>query len=195
MEIKTGDLPRALLTFAVRRMPADRRDWGAGMLAELALLQNRSTRWRFALGCARVALFPPRQEGLIIYMIKNILTNPRAAALIGLVLALPIPLILLISSYDIEPLNSFLKSLFTEAGGPVNNTFALIFLLGGLMLLPVAAVITLRPVVSALRAGAGVTANPVNLLLGASILIFIVSIAITFIVDQYPCWIGVPNCD
>ena len=156
MEIKTRDLPRELLTFVVRRMPADRRDWGAAMLAELAQLQNPSTRWRFALGCAQVALFPPQPGGLMSNAIKIIFTNPRTAALIGLLLSLPLPLILLIATFDIEPLNSFIKSLFTEAGGPVNNTFAIIFLISGLLLLPLAAIITLRPIVRGLRAGAGV---------------------------------------
>jgi hypothetical protein len=192
MGINARDIPRHLLTLAVRRMPAERRDWGRAMLAELAQLQNVSTRWRFALGCAQTALFPPRRGGLMNKTIKKSFNNPHAAALIGLILSLPLPSILLIASFEIEPLNSFLKSLFTEAGGPVNSTFAIIFFLGGLMLLPVAAIITLRPVVRGLRAGAGVTANPVNLLLGAAIFIFI---TIVFIVDQYPCWIGVPNCD
>jgi hypothetical protein len=176
-------------------MPAGRRDWGAAMLAELAQLQNPSARWRFALGCAQAALFPPGRGGLMNDTIKKSIANPRAAALIGLILSLPLPSILLIASFEIEPLNSFLKSLFTEAGGSRNSTFAIIFLLGGLMLLPIAAVITLRPVVRGLRAGAGVTANPVNLLLGAAIFIFLATITIVFVVDQYPCWVGVPNCD
>ena len=195
MGIDARDIPRHLLTLAVRRMPAERRDWGRAMLAELAQLQNPSTRWRFALGCAQAALFPPRRGGLMNHNLKNILTNPRAAALIGLLISLPLPLILLISTFDIEPLNSFIKSWFTEANGPRNSAFAIVYLIGGLLLLPLAAIITLRPVVRGMRAGAGVSANPVNLLLGAAILIFITSITIVFIVDQYPCWIGVPNCD
>jgi hypothetical protein len=54
MRISLADIPRLLLTVAVRRMPVERREWGEAMLAELAQLQNKSTRWRFALGCARV---------------------------------------------------------------------------------------------------------------------------------------------
>lgn len=195
MGIDARDIPRHLLTLAVRRMPAERRDWGRAMLAELAQLQNPSTRWRFALGCAQAALFPPRQGGLMNDTIKKSFNNPRAAAFIGLLLSLPLPSILLIATFDIEPLNSFLKSWFTEANGPRNSAFAIVYLIGGLMLLPLAAIITLRPVVRGMRAGAGVSANPVNLLLGAAILIFITTITIIFIVDQYPCWIGVPNCD
>lgn len=58
------DWPAQLLTSAVRRMPVERGEWGAAMLAELATLQQPFARWRFALGCAWVALFPPRQRHL-----------------------------------------------------------------------------------------------------------------------------------
>jgi hypothetical protein len=54
------DGPAWLLATAVRGLPADRRDWGTAMTAELGHLTARPARWRFALGCARVALFPPR---------------------------------------------------------------------------------------------------------------------------------------
>jgi hypothetical protein len=54
------DRARSLLSLAVRRLPPDRRDWGQAMLAELDQLQGRAARWRFTLGCVRVALAPPR---------------------------------------------------------------------------------------------------------------------------------------
>ena len=126
---------------------------------------------------------------------RNIFANPRAAALIGLILSLPLPFILLVAWFEIEPLQSYLKYWFMESSSPRNSTFAIIFFLSSLLLLPVAAVITLRPAVQRMRVGAGVAANTVNLLLGAAILVFLTTIVVTFIVDQYPCWIGVPNCD
>lgn len=58
------DWPSLLLSFAVRRMPTERGEWGAAMLAELAQLQQPFARWRFALGCMRVALFLTRQRWL-----------------------------------------------------------------------------------------------------------------------------------
>lgn len=58
------DGPGRLLASAVQRMPEERRDWGAAMLAELGQLQRSSSRWWFALSCVRVALFPPRRNGL-----------------------------------------------------------------------------------------------------------------------------------
>ncbi len=68
------DTPGLLLTIAVRRMPAERCEWGEAMLAELAQLQNPSARWRFALGCVCVALFPPRKGGLLQIIMNNHMT-------------------------------------------------------------------------------------------------------------------------
>jgi hypothetical protein len=55
------DAPARLLATAVRRLPADRRPWGQAMLTELAEVPAGPQRWRFALGCTQVALFPPRR--------------------------------------------------------------------------------------------------------------------------------------
>ncbi|MGH9753714.1 MAG: hypothetical protein ACREA2_13115 [Blastocatellia bacterium] len=87
--ISLANTPRLLLTIAVRMMPAERREWGAAMLAELAQLQNPSTRWRFALGCARVALFPPRKgDGSLIGGIMSVyLRKARGVIGIGLIWA------------------------------------------------------------------------------------------------------------
>jgi hypothetical protein len=87
------DGPGLLLTRAVRLMPAERGEWGAAMLAELARLQHPTTRWRFALSCARVALFPPRKDGVLQtvmnYKLEGIIATLGSAALIGLILVLP----------------------------------------------------------------------------------------------------------
>jgi hypothetical protein len=52
------DGPRWLLAAAAATLPADRRDWGAAMTAELAQVPDGPARWRFAVGCARAAVFP-----------------------------------------------------------------------------------------------------------------------------------------
>jgi hypothetical protein len=66
----------------------------------------------------------------------------------------------------------------------------------GLILFPMAAgIIACRPVVRTLRAGGSLFAHPINLI----IVVFILSIfAIGFanlLIDQWPCFMGVPNCD
>jgi hypothetical protein len=53
------DLPRRFLELASAWTPARRRDWSRAMLAELDQITGTATRWRFALGAARVALIPP----------------------------------------------------------------------------------------------------------------------------------------
>jgi hypothetical protein len=55
----TSDWSRRLLAFAVGLMPKDRREWGGAMLAELEAIRSPVERWRFSIGCLRVALFPP----------------------------------------------------------------------------------------------------------------------------------------
>jgi hypothetical protein len=51
-----ADAARSLLARVVRWLPAHRSDWGLAMLAELDRVEGRTARWRFALGCARVAV-------------------------------------------------------------------------------------------------------------------------------------------
>jgi hypothetical protein len=80
--------PERLLTAAVRRMPVERSEWGAAMLAELAQLQHAAARWQFALSCLRVALFPPDLGGHNV-MVKGMLVALTAAALIGFLLLRP----------------------------------------------------------------------------------------------------------
>jgi len=58
----TMDPPTRLLAAATATLPEGRRDWGEAMNAELAQVPARSARWRFAFGCALVAIFPPRSN-------------------------------------------------------------------------------------------------------------------------------------
>ncbi len=59
------DAPGLLLASAVRAIPERRIDWGAAMSAELAQVHGWLARWLFALGCMRVALFPPPSPALL----------------------------------------------------------------------------------------------------------------------------------
>jgi len=126
---------------------------------------------------------------------ENIISNHKSAAIIGFLLAMPLAVLLLIMIYDIEPLSGFYKTLTTEADGYRINVFGRIFEIGALLLLPLGFIISLVPIVRNARAGYGFTANPVNLLIAVALFIFIAILVITFVIDQYPCWIGVPNCD
>ena len=127
---------------------------------------------------------------------ENIITNRKSAAIVGFLLAMPLAILLLIEISGIEPLHGFLVTLTTEAGtNPRLSTFGKILTLGALLLLPLGFIISLVPVVRNTRADYRFAANPFNLLIAAALFIFIAWLVISFIIDQYPCWIGVPNCD
>lgn len=180
--INPTDVPKWLLTIAVRRMPAERSDWGAAMLAELAQLQNPFTRWWFALGCARVALFPPRKGNLLQILrnnlMKNTFTTFGSASLISLVLVLPF---------------AILESLHTTITR--QNASGLIVLFGLLWLLPMAFIFILVPAMRTQREENAILTNPINLLIRIAFLAFIAMMWGSVVIDQLPCFLGYPNCD
>ncbi len=127
---------------------------------------------------------------------ENIISNNKSSAIIGFLLAMPLAVLLLIEISGIEPLHGFLVALTTEGGNnPRLNAFGKILILGALLLLPLGFFISLAPVMRNVRAGYGFTASPINMLIAAALFIFIAILVIGFVIDQYPCWIGVPNCD
>ena len=127
---------------------------------------------------------------------ENIISNHKSSALIGFLLAMPLAILLLIEISGIEPLHGFLVALTTEAGNnPRLSAFGKILMLGTLLLLTLGFIITFAPVARNVRAGYGFTANPVNLLTATALFTFISTLVTGFVIDQYPCWMGVPNCD
>lgn len=109
---------------------------------------------------------------------KNVAMNPKAAALVGLILVLPFAVI--------EAVNNTI----TGRSAP-----GLIVLFGLLWLLAAAFIVILVPLVRAVRAGGGVAANPFHLLFRVALLALIVMTWAGIVVDQMPCFMGVPNCD
>jgi len=126
---------------------------------------------------------------------ENIISNNKSSAIIGFLLAMPLTILLSIEIFDIEPLSGFFKTLTTEPDSQRLSAFGRIITIGALLLLPLGFIVSLSPVVRNVRAGNGLTANPINLLIAAALFIFIATLVISFVIDQYPCWIGVPNCD
>jgi hypothetical protein len=62
-------------------------------------------------------------------------------------------------------------------------------------LLPVIFLLILMPIIRTIRAGNSLLTSPIKLLLSG---VFLVLIAIAWtgaLVDQLPCFVGVPNCD
>ncbi|MGW1885008.1 hypothetical protein [Streptomyces sp. NPDC001970] len=78
------DGPARLLALAVAVLPGTLRDWGRAMTAELAQVPDRASRWRFAAGCARAALFPPRRSQLPV-LVAGALTVAAAVTAVSAV--------------------------------------------------------------------------------------------------------------
>ena len=126
---------------------------------------------------------------------NKLLTHSSAAALISFLLTLPGALLLSLLMLGIEPPLGPLEPLLTVPADQPNILGSAIAL-GLILLLPtIAFLINLAPLMRNVRAGNSLAVYPVNVLLAVAILFFIMLFVGGIIVDQYPCWIGVPNCD
>jgi hypothetical protein len=110
--------------------------------------------------------------------IRNLVTNLKAAAIISGLLVLPLVM---------------LDFLFNPARR--QNVIDPIVLFGLLWLLPMLFLVILIPLVRSLRAGTNILASPIRLLLTIASLVAIAWLWVLVLIDQLPCFIGVPNCD
>lgn len=114
---------------------------------------------------------------------KNILTNLRSAAIISFLLVLPFMILAIINR---------------PSALSLRNVLDLTVVFGLLWLLPVVFIVILMSLVRNARAGNSSMANPAHLLLLLSRVAFLALIAMFwggFLIDQLPCFLGVPNCD
>jgi uncharacterized membrane protein YidH (DUF202 family) len=126
---------------------------------------------------------------------KNILTSPRSSAILGFILALPFMTILSLMMLRIEPSLGPLEPWLNRPNPGQPNLLGTLMVLGAFMLSILGGIVVRAPVVRTVRAGGSLLAHPIHLLLAAAILVFIALFVGIIIVDQYPCWTGVPNCD
>ena len=107
---------------------------------------------------------------------KNTLTNLRSPALISLIFVVPFMILELVNRQNF------------------NKDFPLpLFVI--MWLLPMIFIVTLMPMVRNMRMGNGLMAHPINLLIRVILLILIAWIWTSLLIDQMPCFLGVPNCD
>ncbi len=78
-----ADAPEWLLSVASLALPKEREEWGRAMSAELAEVRGQTTRWWFALGAARTALFPPQGRTGPDRRTPSVLTVSIMVAVIG----------------------------------------------------------------------------------------------------------------
>ena len=116
--------------------------------------------------------------------VKNVLLNLRPPVIIGLLFVLPFMI---------------LEFMFQIAGNPAaqnaKNLTGLTVLFCLMWLLSAVFIAMLMPLLRVVRAGGNLLANPIVPLLR---LAFLTLIAIAWgglVIDQLPCFLGVPNCD
>ena len=122
---------------------------------------------------------------------NTLLTNPRSAAIISVVIFL---------SPGILPLLDFVGWLSLDRlfNGPNPEVAYLpgMFMILSLILFPIAAgIIAGGPIISTLRSGGSLFAHPLHLIIVIVISFLFAAGVVGLIVDQWPCFVGVPNCD
>lgn len=109
-------------------------------------------------------------------MMKNIITNFKTPALIGLLFMFPFTVMEVVNTQNINAIFNF----------P---------LFGIMWLLPTAFMLIFLPMVQTIRAGNSLMANPIFLFVRVVFLLFIAWFWSSLLIDQMPCFLGVPNCD
>lgn len=123
---------------------------------------------------------------------NTLLTNPKSALIISGVLILIIIVPSLLSSLSREPLEGLNTEYIYAFGIQVPSQFIAF----AVLLIPIAAgVIAAGPIARTLRTGGSLFAHPMHLTIVVVISFFFAAGVISLIVDQWPCFIGVPVCD
>ena len=109
---------------------------------------------------------------------KTISKDLAWAAMISFLMVLPLAIL--------EALNNSVTK---------ENASGLVLLFGVLWLLPTAFIVILRPLMRSVRAGNTLLAKPIILLFRVASLVLIATVWGWGLIDQLPCFLGVPNCD
>jgi len=127
---------------------------------------------------------------------NTLLTNPRSALMISVVLILSIVIFSLLDSLGWAPLEGLLNGPNSEQLSVFRVRVPGQFIALVLFSLPIAAgIIAGGPIVNTLRAGGSLFAHPLHLIIVVVISFLFAAGAVGMIMDQWPCFIGVPNCD
>jgi hypothetical protein len=126
---------------------------------------------------------------------KTTLTNPKSTAILGLALILPGALLLICLILGIEPPLGALEP-YLNAPDNQPDVLGTAIALSLILILPaMAAGINLASIRRSNRESSGQAVSFINWIPVAAGLLLILVFAGAIIVDQYPCWTGVPNCD
>jgi hypothetical protein len=125
---------------------------------------------------------------------RNVLSS-NSEAIIGFLLALPFVTIVSLLWLNIEPPLGPLEPFLENRDPDQPDVLGALIILCAFLFAVLACIIARAPIVRTMRAGGSLLAHPPNLILAVTILSFIATMVIGVIVDQFPCWMGVPNCD
>ena len=126
---------------------------------------------------------------------STIFTNPAATAILSMLLALPFVTILSLGLFQIMPPLGPLEALLNNPDPDQPNVIGTVIVVCTFLLAVAACLIARAPIVRTMQAGRGLFAHPIHLMLSVVILSFITMLVVGLFLDQFPCWIGVPNCD
>lgn len=126
-------------------------------------------------------------------VMKNMLANPTSAAITSFILALPIGLRRLILGSDIEPLIAPVESVLTVDGSQP-NALGYTIICGGLLLLPLAFALNLRPLLKREEPEGKRRLYAINLIVGALISLLILFTWGGLILEEIYCLRGI-HCD
>lgn len=122
---------------------------------------------------------------------NTLLSNPKSVALISMILLLSPVILIWLNALGWAPLDRLLNGPNPEVPYLPGQIIGL-----SLIALPiVAGIIAGGPIVRTLRAGGSLFAHPLHLLIVVLISSLLTLGFVFLIIDQWPCFIGVPNCD
>lgn len=125
-------------------------------------------------------------------ILTKILANPRSAEIIVFVLALPFLAISTLRIFNIEP--PFAQAL-NQPDPDKPNFYNTIIPLGAFLLAIAASLIARASIVRTLQGRGRLLAHPISLILVLVMLFILAWSWGSFVIDQWPCFVGVPGCD
>jgi hypothetical protein len=124
------------------------------------------------------------------------LTNPKSALIISVVLILSVVLLSFLASLGWQPLEHLLNNPNPEGASVFGIQVASQLIILILLSLPIAAgIFASGPIIKVLQTGGSLFTYPIHLMIVVVISLLIVTGITSLIVDQWPCFMGVPLCD